>query len=143
MLKSQHLRCPVIAEIFDIHTRESVEENEALHMLANYITRHDIAARLIASSTRLLRRVSTVMTHEPAHAGGDDARGRTAASTRPGLARRTHAGGHRAVTITVVLERRSSFEFRCMCHCCIIAMTMATVGDRDMEASTRRRQCCG
>ena len=40
--------CPIVAEIVDVNTRNTIEENAALTALADFVVVNDLAARLIA-----------------------------------------------------------------------------------------------
>ena len=48
-LEQLHLKCPVIAEILDVNTRTTIEENGSLTALADFLVVNDLASRLIAS----------------------------------------------------------------------------------------------
>ena len=48
-LEALHKRCPVIGEVLDVSTRSTIDENPAIHAIADYVVVNDLAARLIAS----------------------------------------------------------------------------------------------
>ena len=48
-LESLQIACPMTAEILDVATRATIEENPAIKAIADFIVVNDLAARLIAA----------------------------------------------------------------------------------------------
>lgn len=48
-LESLHRNCPIVGELLDVHTRNTVEENPSLTAMADFVVVNDVAARLMAT----------------------------------------------------------------------------------------------